>query len=582
MKRPLLLFLGASAALACSSSSSTTTPDGGTSAHHDSGHDAPAHADARRGDAGHDASRHDATHVTGDATPKKDAPEGADAGHDGGNECPTAHPGVGPVLAVSEGATCAYEGIPFAAPPTKALRWKPPQPAASWTTPRPSAFASGCPQSSSSFGVASVDEDCLYLNAWVPAVPATPSLPVMVFVHGGSFESGSGSYPLYDGAKLAASTGNVVVTINYRLGALGFLSNPDLRAEDPAKPTSGNYGILDQIAAFQWVHDNIAAFGGDPSNVTIFGESAGALSMLVHLASPLSAGLFQKVMMESTPAPNRAGAAAVAAADAVGASYASALGCNGTGAALLACLRGQSLSDVLSESDSLESGALFSWWPVVDGYVLGDYPMKRVADGSFNKVPTLLGTNKNEATVLLLGMDPTDAASYLAAAEVAFPGNGAAVVAEYPISAYDASYGTAAAVAFTDGAFVCPARQIARAIASTGTPVFRYDFVHAIAFPIPDLGAFHGSELEFVFGNPLDGSVVSLTPAELPLSTAMMGYWGAMASSGNPNGGSRLMWPAYDLTTEPDLVLDLTLSTETELEKATCDFWDALTPGGAG
>ena len=517
----------------------------------------------------------------GTAVPTGDA--GADGGGDAAVSCPVIATASGPLAGLASGATCTYQGVPFAAPPVGPLRWKPPQPPASWTSPRPSAPASGCPQVASPFGAASTTEDCLYLNVWAPPSAltgkGTSPAPVMVFVPGGAFEWGSGTFELYDGTKLAAATGNIVVTINYRLGALGFLSNPALRAEDASYPSAGNYGISDQIAAFQWVKSNIAAFGGDPSNVTIFGESAGGTSMLVHLASPKSQGLFQHVMIESAYAPNSEGAGPQAAADEVGASFATALSCGGgdAGTTLLSCLRGQSVSDILAAADSLTSTGLpFNWFPIVDGFVLPDYPVKLITAGTFNKVPTLLGTNLNEATVLLVSSGaPTDPASYLAAASLSFPGNGAAVVAQYPISAYGGSYTNAAAQALTDGAFICPARQIARAIVAAGQPVYRYDFVHAIQFLIPNLGAFHGSELPFVFGNPLNIGT-PLKTDELPLSLAMMEYWGAMAAVGNPNGGGRLAWPPYQPATEPDIVLDLALSTETELEQQACNFWQGL------
>jgi len=536
-----------------------------------------AHDAAVGVDGGKHASVEAGTHDSG----RQSTDSGSDSAPDAAATCANVTTLGGPVQGVGSGATCAYEGIPYAAPPTGNLRWRSPQPAATWTTPRPSALAPGCPQGSSSFGDASATEDCLYLNVWKPAAKsdAGPGLPVMVFVHGGSFEYGSGSYPLYDGTHLATTTQNLVVTINYRLGALGFLSNPALRAEDASYPSAGNYGISDQIAAFQWVKSNIAAFGGDPSNVTIFGESAGGTSMLVHLASPKSQGLFQHVMIESAYAPNSEGAGPQAAADEVGASFATALSCGGgdAGTTLLSCLRGQSVSDILAAADSLTSTGLpFNWFPIVDGFVLPDYPVKLITAGTFNKVPTLLGTNLNEATVLLVSSGaPTDPASYLAAASLSFPGNGAAVVAQYPISAYGGSYTNAAAQALTDGAFICPARQIARAIVAAGQPVYRYDFVHAIQFLIPNLGAFHGSELPFVFGNPLNIGT-PLKTDELPLSLAMMEYWGAMAAVGNPNGGGRLAWPPYQPATEPDIVLDLALSTETELEQQACNFWQGL------
>jgi para-nitrobenzyl esterase len=575
MRRSFLVFFATLVACGSSSSKAPTADAGARDTGH-STHDAGTE----------ETSSHHAADAAGDARREASTEASIDAG-----PCPVTNPSQGPLLGVPSGSVCAYEGIPYAAPPTGDLRWKPPATPVSWSTPRPSAFASGCPQGSSEFGVPSSDEDCLYLNVWTPSVHPDKPLPVMVFVHGGSFIWGSGSFPLYDGTNLATATGNIVVTINYRLGALGFLSLPELRAEDPSTPTSGNYGILDQIAAFAWVKANIAAFGGDASNVTVFGESAGGTSMLIHLASPLSTGLFDHVLIESAYAANNQGAGPEAAGDSIGAMFASAVGCSGS--SVLSCLRAASLTAIMNESESstLGDNLAFTWFPIVDGYVLPDYPVHRIVAGTFNKVPTLLGTNKNEGTLFVVTSPPTDEASFVSTANVSFPGNGMAIAAEYPVAgdggpgdggtldggrATFASYEAAAAEALTDGAFVCPTRQVARALTTAGVAAYRYDFVHAIDFPVPDLGAFHGSELEFVFGNPINSLASPLTAAEQTLSAAMMGYWGAMAGAGNPNGGARPSWPLYQLTTEPDLVLDLTLSTETELKKAQCDFWDAL------
>ena len=502
----------------------------------------------------------------------------------GAESCPVVTTAGGPIQPAPNGATCTYEGIPYAAPPTGDLRWKAPQAPAPWTTPRPSQAAAACPQQSSQFGTASSNEDCLYLNVWSPSPLASVAAPVMVFVHGGSFLYGSGTFGLYDGAKLAAATGHVVVTLNYRLGALGFLSNAALRLEDPANPSAGEYGIEDQIAAFQWVHENIAAFGGDAANVTIFGESAGGTSMFLHLVSPKSAGLFKQVIVESGAAALGSPAVLTAAGDAEGATFASLLACasddagasDGStqdGAALMACLRGKAIADILATGGTESSPA---WWPVVDGFVVPDDPVTLFAAGKINKVPTLLGNNKNEGTLFVLQSPPTDDASYAAFGDGLVPGQGAAIVAQYPIASFGGSYQAAAAEAMTDGTFLCPTRRVARAIAATGAPVFRYDFVHVMENPpIPNLGAFHGSELVFVLGNEIAG-LFGLAADEQPLSELMMAYWGSMAASGNPNGGTRFAWPAYDATAETEIVLDSMPSTETQLKKAACDFWDGI------
>jgi para-nitrobenzyl esterase len=499
-----------------------------------------------------------------------------DASSDGGRPCTQVMTEYGPVSGQRSGATCAYEGVPFGAPPTGNLRWRAPEPPQSWTLPRASAFGPACPQTASPFGVASNDEDCLYLNVWVPpqATIETPRT-TMVFVPGGGFDYGAGSFSLYDGTKLATATGNVVVTINYRLGPLGFLSNPALRAEDPHE-SAGDYGILDQIAAFQWVKRNIAAFGGAPESVTIFGESAGGTSMFIHLTSPLSKGLFDHVIIESGWAPYNHAAITTTTADAQGANFAKALGCTDS-TTLLPCLRSKGTTEILAQVPTvlqltLTSG--FTWLPVIDGYAIPVEPLTAMNAKDFRAPPTLLGNNADEGRLFVFTAPPANQTAYETLEDSLDPGHGAAIVSQYPVSSYGGSYLDAAAAALTDSPLLCPSRVVARALAKSGAPTYRYDFTHAIDFLISGLGAFHGSELPFVFGNKLVG--VPLKPDELPLSAAMMAYWGAMASTGDPNGGGRYAWPGYTLETEPEIVLDLKESTVTELEKSQCDFWDSI------
>jgi para-nitrobenzyl esterase len=270
-------------------------------------------------------------------------------------------------------------------------------------------------------------------------------------------------------------------------------------------------------------------------------------------------------------------------ADALGASFAVWAGCTDSSTAL-SCLRGAPIDTILggASANGLPSVGGSHWLPVVDGYVIPSDPVQAITAGSFNKVPTLIGNNRDEGTLLLynLGNLPTDPASYLAFEEAQTPGHGAAIVAEYPVTSYQGSYFAAASAVLTDSMFLCPARRVGRAIAATGTPTFRYDFVHAVPRPELELGAFHTSELLFVFGNEFCwfGPCVSLQQSEMPLSRSMMGYWGRIAKTGDPNGGGRYEWPKYDRGTETELVLDLWPSTEKELEKAQCDFWDGLAP----
>jgi para-nitrobenzyl esterase len=403
----------------------------------------------------------------------------------------------------------------------------------------------------------------------------------MVFVHGGGFVSGSGSDPLYDGSQLAKATGNLVVTLNYRLGALGFLSMAPPGGEQQG--SAGNYGILDQIAALQWVHDNITTFGGDPSKVTLFGESAGGTSMFIHLASPQSRGLFSRMIIESAAMGpyDFPGTLSQSTADALGSSFAISAGCMDSTLAL-SCLRQTPVDTILNATPANGPPAANQayWLPVIDGYVIPTDPIEAIVSGSFTKVPTLIGNNRNEGTLLLYDVHdlPTDEASYMAFEEAQAPGHGADIVLRYPITSYSGSYFYAASAALTDGMFVCPARRVARAIAASGTPTFRYDFTHVVPRPEKDLGAFHTSELPFVFDNEFCwfGPCVSLQPAEVPLSRAIMGYWGRMARTGDPNGAGAFEWPKYELTTEPEIVLDVVPTTESDLERSQCDFWDTL------
>jgi para-nitrobenzyl esterase len=483
--------------------------------------------------------------------------------------CPVILTSGGPVEGQASGETCRYLGIPYAAPPVGALRWKPPQPVAPWTSPRPSQAGARCAQLAvAGYSPQSTDEDCLYVNVWTPPGAATAA-PIMVQISGTVF--GWGTEPIQDPTKLVTATGAVVVTVDSRLGAFGFLSNAELRAEDAAHPSSGNYGIEDQIAALQWVQANAAVFGGDPNRVTIFGESQRGTNVWVHLASPLSQGLFARAIVQSGWAYHLRGVHTLAEADEHGATFALLAGCSDP-SQLLACLRSASPGQILSAS---------SWaymLPTVDGVVLPDAPITRFESGTFNQVPLLLGTTRDEGTVFVLPTPPTDAATFQTFAEGRFPGHGAAIVAEYPAAVFGGAHELAAAAAYGDGLVVCPARRVARAFVAAGVPTFRYSLAHAVndsRWP-SWVGAFHGSDNLFVFGN--SWPTCTLQADDLLLSEQVMGYWGAMAASGDPNGGGRPAWPGYDLATETQLVLDLTPSTETAYNAAHCDFWDSISP----
>jgi para-nitrobenzyl esterase len=370
----------------------------------------------------------------------------------------------------------------------------------------------------------------------------------------------------------------VVVTINYRLGPLGFLAHSALAAEDPAHPSAGMYGFEDQRAALVWAKANIQAFGGDPGNITLFGESAGGISTCLHLLSPLSKDLFQRAIIESGPCSVGTGATEKAA-EAQGDDLAKALGCTDPATAL-ACLRGKKADEVLVAlpgKKGLISGDGVNWFPMVDGYNIPDQPSALLDAGKVAKVPVVLGTNKNEGTLFFaIGATAADDAEYEALMSSVFGGMGATIVAQYPSAKYG-SPKDAAAEAFGDGAFVCPTRRTARALAKAGVPTHLYQFVHAPKALFPNLGAFHSSEVPYVFGNAYLGITLDL-PEDQALSKAMIGYWSNHAITGDPNSKGAFAWPSYDAATDTNLVLDLTLSTQSGLKKDACDFWDGILP----
>ena len=505
------------------------------------------------------------------------------AGGNGGGGGGAADPLVvttdrGPVRGLLVQATRSFRKIPFAAPPIGEARWKPPAPHAAWTTTLDATKKGpGCVQRNLVSGEidARSDEDCLTVNVWTPAVAPPKPAPVLVWIHGGTFMTGSGGDQDYDGRKLSEATGSVVVTLNYRLGPFGYLAYSPLASEDAGHPTSGMYGFEDQRAALEWVKTNIGAFGGDAGNVTLFGESAGGISACLHLISPKSQGLFQRIILESGPCVVSLGPTA-AAAKAQGDTFAAALGCSDA-----ACLRGKTAEEVLfalpPRVDFVGTKGA-GWFPTVDGWNVPVDPAEAFAAGSFTKMPTLLGSNADEGSLFFLGNTAVASdADFVSLMERFFPGHGAEILAHYPPSTLGSPV-AAASVAFGDGALVCPTRRLARTIAGAGVPTYLYDFQHVTdSGKALGLGAYHSSEVQFVFGNPTTLSD-SLTDAEQTLSAEMMGDWGRMARSGDPNGTGAFAWPKYDLASETSLVLDLDLHTGVSLHKDACDFWDGLTP----
>jgi para-nitrobenzyl esterase len=473
----------------------------------------------------------------------------------------------------ADGKVTSFRGIPFAAPPVDSLRWRAPRPAAAWTGIRQAgAFGPSCMQGPNTpFGpwtteflfVTPVSEDCLYLNVWTAAKP-TEKRPVLVYVYGGGFNSGSGDVPVYEGSKLAAK-GLVVVTFNYRVGPLGFLAHPALTAES-SNHASGNYGLLDQVAALQWVRTNIAAFGGDPGRVTVSGQSAGAMSVALLTVSPLARGLFHRAIVESGPgglasmgvAGARGLARPLADAERDGVAFATA-----KGASSLAALR------ALPASSLARVAGRFG--PDVDGYFLPDDMATLVAAGKVNDVPMLTGLNADEGSA-----SPTyghmTAEQFRQQATQRYGDRANAFLARFP--ATSESDASRSQVVSARDAGIAGVQQLLTERARTAhTPSFAYYFNRAIPWPAhPEFGAFHSSEVPYVFGT-LDALARPWTDYDRRLSEAMMGYWVNFATRGDPNGPDLQQWPAYQPSKPNFMELGLKVGVMRSLEPAVLELF---------
>jgi len=437
----------------------------------------------------------------------------------------------------------AFRGIPYAAAPLAALRWRPPQPVTAWSGTRAAvSFGNDClqhplPTSIDPGSGLPMSEDCLYLNVWAPA-GSKARRPVMVWIHGGGFTIGSGALAATDGAALTRQ-GVVVVTLNYRLGRFGFFAHPALTRAHPDEPT-GNYGLMDQIAALEWVKRNIAAFGGDRADITVFGESAGGGSVLALMGSPMARGLFQKAIVESGGGRDQLPgldhpAAATPAGDAAGRVFAAKAGLTDPDAAALRALPAEKvLGDLgfLNNSNRDDYAGM-----VIDGRVVTGNPAAIFARGAEAPVPLIIGFNSGE----LAGARAfTGAWTRQAAAK--FGSREAALRKLYDPHGGDEGLTTDL---LSDLVFVEPARFLARAHARAGHPVFLYQFDYvAEARRGAAQGAGHASEIPFVF-DTVGGIDPKATAQDRATATAMSSYWTRFAATGNPNGGGQPTWPVY-------------------------------------
>lgn len=443
---------------------------------------------------------------------------------------------------VTKDGLTIFRGVPFAAPPLGELRWREPQPVGRWKgTRKAMSFAPACMQRGVSMPgeePPAVSEDCLYLNVWTPAQRAGERLPVMVWIHGGAYTNGSASMPLYWGDRLAPR-GVVVVTIAYRLGPLGFLAHADLTAES-ARKSSGNYGLLDQIAALEWIQRNIAAFGGDPKRVTIAGQSSGAMSVSMLMASPRARGLFHRAIGQSGglfEPVQIAPSYLLANAERDGKDYAASLGADS-----IAALRKRPADDLLGG----RAGSVSH--PVIEPHALPVAPYDAFVSGSYNDVPVLVGFNAEEARSLV-DVAPVKAATFAADIERRFGPLPPAIMAAYP-HATDAQARQARLDLERDLRFGWDMWAWARLQTQSGHGrVYFYYFRQKPPFPEDSIyegwGASHFAELWYMFDH-LEQEAWRWTAADRRLAALMAGYWTNFAKGADPNGDGLPRWPAFD------------------------------------
>lgn len=480
-----------------------------------------------------------------DAAPPADAEPRTDAEPpDGGPPDPVSELVMtdrGPVQGSQEGALFRFLGVPYAAAPAAGLRFRPPELPAPWDEPLDaSAFGPRCPQRAATGSGVIGDEDCLQLNVWAPS-EAGPH-PVMVWIHGGAFIQGSATLDLYDGAALVEAGPVVVVSINYRVGALGFLAADALVDE---AGTAGNYGLLDQVAALEWVQRNVASFGGDPNDVTVFGESAGGSSVCALMGMPAADELFHKAIMQSGggcygwPDLSTPNGLSPTPATSVGASIVTAAGCDDASSEVtLACLRGASVAELIAaQFMSGTSGlGLPPIGPNNDGVHLSGWTYDRIQRGEGPVRPVVTGSTADESRTFLTEVAVPDEAALAALLGARFGARADAVLALYPVADFGSAKAAYEAL-FSDVAFICPSLAFAEMAATAGRPSYAYHYVHLLSGRAAAIGAPHGAELFPLFDGW--GLIPSYTPfeADEAVGQQVRAAWTSFAATGAPGGG---------------------------------------------
>jgi para-nitrobenzyl esterase len=435
---------------------------------------------------------------------------------------------TGVVKGATAGGVTSFKGIPYAAPPVGALRWRPPAPPTPWTgirdASRYGAICMQVPSKDNGVGPGPASEDCLTLNLFRPTWSFRRRLPVMVWIHGGGLVNGSGTAALYDGSALARQ-GVVLVTINYRLGRFGFFAHPALTAEAGGKADIANYGLMDQLAALRWVRRNVAAFGGDPGNVTIFGESSGGQSVNRLMMLPAARSLFRRAIAQSGLGRERGQSLAQAEAD--GRAFAAKLGVTDDDPVALRAIPAQAI--VAAGDLDIFSGQA----PILDGRMLKEDPSQAFAAGHVMRIPYLAGSNSLELPSFYLSPK-------LKALNRLNPDQTAAAIKGYGSRlAYDDHVGA-------DVIFGEPARTLLRDQARRGATAWLYRFsVVPASAPKEFKGAFHASDRQYVF-QTLAASPWPTDARDVALARTISAYWVAFAKTGDPNGPGRPRWPRYD------------------------------------
>jgi para-nitrobenzyl esterase len=503
----------------------------------------------------------------------------------------------GSVEGASHKKAWAYRGIPFARPPIDGLRFAAPEPPEPWTGVRSAKdFGPSAPQigpvnrfirTMIAAAGSTQSQDCLYLNVFTPA-PDRARRPVLVWLHGGAFILGSGSTGLYDGWRLARRGDVVVVTLNYRLGALGYLSWRSLcgEAERPAE----NLGVLDQIAALEWVRDNIEEFGGDPENVTLFGESAGAMSVGVLLGTPRARGLFHKAILQSGAAHN---AWYPRDADNVAQQFAKALGVERTtpdamrGLSVREIMRAQAIT---SARIGLTEGVL-AWQPTVDGDLLPEHPLTAIDQGHAAHVPTLIGTNRDECKLFMMGnsrvqgLDEETLAQRLAEM-LANAGPGKERVTEAYARVKGRFGGEPSerwAAFWSDNIFHYPAVRLADSLSDSQPQTYSYIFNWSPPMTVRYPGACHGIELPFVFGSirsPVMRATLGALSSAQRLCDRVQDAWVAFARGGSPEHESLPDWPAYSRSCRNTMGLGSECFLQEDPHGRAREFWHPLLKDG--